>query len=64
MSDIKFLIPNPGVQVRDPLTFAPLKPEGEYKPMIRYWRGVVRDGDVQMLDDAPVQKTVNTEETE
>lgn len=52
---LKYLRPaRPEVKVRDPFTKLHLKPEGEYKEFIRYWRGAVRDGDVEAFDTPPV----------
>ncbi|MBA4358044.1 MAG: hypothetical protein C0405_10010 [Desulfovibrio sp.] len=46
MLQSKVLIPRPGLVVRDPVTMAPLPPEGAAKPMNTYWRRRLRDGDV------------------
>jgi hypothetical protein len=52
----KYLIPRPGVLVRDPDTMQHLRPEGEMKEYTSYWRGAVRDGDVFAHDSKPDHK--------
>lgn len=48
------LIPAPGRTVRDPITFKPLAPAGEYKEMTSYWIRRRADGDVSEISpDAP-----------
>lgn len=64
MSDIKFLKPKPGIMVRDPITFAPLNSNGETKEMNRYWRGALRDGDVEVCDPQPDSLTTDEKENE
>jgi hypothetical protein len=43
----------PEVLIRDPDTMIHLKAEGEIKEFTRYWRGAVRDGDVEVFDTPP-----------
>lgn len=56
-AEVKFLIPKPGLIVRDPRTKVPLLPEGEMKDWIgpegRYWRRRANDGDITVLDEKP-----------
>lgn len=44
----RFLVPLAGLIVRDPVTLAPLQPQGEWKPWIgaegRLWRKRLRQG--------------------
>jgi len=40
------LVPQPGLLVRDPVTFAPLPPGGAAKTLDAYWLRRLRDGDV------------------
>ncbi len=46
MSQTLYLIPKPGAVVRDPVTAAPLPPEGAEKPKTGYWLRRLHDGDV------------------
>ena len=41
----KFLVPQPGLVVRDPVTMEPLPQEGAMKPMNSYWLRRVAAGD-------------------
>lgn len=40
--------------VRDPVTFIPLKADGENKPRSQYWLRRLRDGDVIEVKPEPV----------
>jgi hypothetical protein len=55
-----FLVPLPGLIVRDPISKDILAETGEEKPLIgpegRYWRRRLRDGSVSIYN----QKTVKT----
>ena len=52
MSENRFLKPKAaGVLVRDPVTWQPLRDEGEWKPADQYWLRRIRDGDV--IDETP-----------
>lgn len=42
----RYLKPAPGALVRDPFTMKPLDAEGEWKPMLPYWRRRIRQQDV------------------
>lgn len=44
------VMPKPGFVVRDPVTRAPLPPEGRDVPDTDYWQRRLRDGDVVMAD--------------
>lgn len=46
MSETFYLIPKPGRQVRDPVSAAPLPPDGAEKPKTGYWLRRVLEGDV------------------
>jgi hypothetical protein len=63
MNEQKFIQPIAGVLIRDPVTMIHLKPEGEYKPWIAYWRGVVREGSAKAFDTMPVEAS-NKKESE
>lgn len=41
----------PGAIVRDQHSFAPLKPEGEWKPLSSYWARRIRDLDVIPVEE-------------
>ena len=41
-----FLIPKPGLRIRDPITLALLPPQGAQMPLSVYWLRRIHDGDV------------------
>lgn len=46
MSERIFLIPNPGLEVLDPVSRRPLPADGEEVEKTTYWLRRLRDGDV------------------
>lgn len=60
----KWLIPRPGLIVRDPRTKAPLPPQGMFKdwtgPEGRYWRRRVKVGDVTIGEPPSTKKAEET----
>ena len=62
----KFLVPQDGLLVRDPINMSILSEGGEYKPWFgaegKYWRRRVKDGSVTISEKAKEQKTEKTKE--
>ena len=54
-----FLVPQFNLPVRDPITKAIMKPEGEEKSLIgregRYWRRRIKDGSVKIIEKKPIK---------
>lgn len=46
MPEKVYLVPAPGLLVRDPVTYVPLPPEGDHKILTAYWRRRLKDRDV------------------
>lgn len=62
MSRTEFLIPKPGLVVRDPETLQVLPEEGDTVVLTSYWRRRISDGDVTIRAPAktkPVQPAAN-----
>ncbi len=49
MHDTLHIKPKAGLDVIDPVSFAPLAAEGESKPRNTYWLRRLRDGDVEEI---------------
>ena len=64
----KFVIPRPGLIVRDPVQFNPLPAEGGFIDWNgnsgRYWRRRVSCGDVSIVDAPIPVKTTSTKKKE
>jgi len=58
----KFLVPRPGLIVRDPRSKMPLSEMGDVKPWTgsegRYWRRRANDGDIIVYDEKPITEAV------
>jgi hypothetical protein len=58
--EAKWLVPQNGVLVRDPMSKEILPPEGAQKDWVgsvgRYWRRRAADGSVAVYDDKPAQQ--------
>jgi hypothetical protein len=53
MNEKMFVVPKPGLTVRDPITRQPLPAEGAEVPRDSYWIRRVTDGDVTEEGQAP-----------